>query len=242
MGARIRAARGVIVGVVIGALLASATTAGASRLITGKQIAAGTITSRNLATGLRKQIARPSPGRDGAPGADGVAGAYGVAGPIGPVGLPGPKGELGAEGDPGAKGDPGPAGSIVSVHAQKAIPYSGDINDAPGPFTSMATVPQVGDLVMRCGTAGGGGYADLLLRNTTDHQLLNGSIIVPPDNPLTGTYVVGLQAQGVGLTALQGSSATVMSLGADATVVELALIVRTDASGCSYDVRWWKIV
>ena len=72
---------------VLGALIATAATAGAASLITGKQIKDGTITAKDLSKALRAQIAR--------------------------TGAPGPQGPAGGDGAPGSKGDPGPVLDVV---------------------------------------------------------------------------------------------------------------------------------
>lgn len=64
-------------------LIMGATTATAARLITGKQIKNGSITAKDLSTGLRAQLAE--------------GGAPGLQGPQGPKGDPGPKGDKGAD-------------------------------------------------------------------------------------------------------------------------------------------------
>jgi hypothetical protein len=72
---------------VLGLLLATAGTATAARLITGKDIKNGTITSKDLSKALRAQLRK--------------------AGTPGPAGPPGPKGDTESQ---GAKGDTGPQG------------------------------------------------------------------------------------------------------------------------------------
>ncbi len=68
----------------IGLVIATAGTATAARLITGKQIKDGSIAQRDLAKPVRVQLAK--------------------------AGKPGPKGDPGAKGEPGAAGSPGAAG------------------------------------------------------------------------------------------------------------------------------------
>lgn len=70
-----------------GAILASAGTATAARLITGKQIKNGTITERDLSASVRAKLAKVgATGPAGAPGASGAPGAKGDTGATGPAG------------------------------------------------------------------------------------------------------------------------------------------------------------
>lgn len=71
----------------VGVVIATAATAGAAGLITGKQIKRGTITARNLSPALRKQIAKA-----------GKPGSQGQRGEQGPQGVPGTNGQDGAPG------------------------------------------------------------------------------------------------------------------------------------------------
>jgi hypothetical protein len=70
----------------LGLLIATAGTATAARLITGKQIKDGSISSKDLSKALRAQLKKPGvPGAAGAPGASGAPGPKGDAGAVGPV-------------------------------------------------------------------------------------------------------------------------------------------------------------
>jgi hypothetical protein len=75
-----------------GAVIASAATAGASRLITGKQIKNGTITAKDLSKAVRTQLRKVGPrgaqGLQGLQGAQGLKGDTGQIGQIGPAGAP----------------------------------------------------------------------------------------------------------------------------------------------------------
>jgi hypothetical protein len=73
-----------VIAFVLGLLVASAATAGAKALISGKQIKDGTLTAKDLSPALRAKLAR-----------------------VGKTGPAGPKGAPGAKGDPGPKGDTG---------------------------------------------------------------------------------------------------------------------------------------
>src|SRR3954452_22194707 len=81
---------------VLGLVIASATTAGAASLITGKQIKNGTIAKQDLSKAVRKQLAKT-----GAGGAAGAQGARGAQGPAGDNGAPGARGTNGTDGTDG---------------------------------------------------------------------------------------------------------------------------------------------
>jgi hypothetical protein len=80
------------------ALLVGGGTATAARLITGKQVADGSLTGRDIKDGSigAKDISRKA-----------LASLRGKAGPQGATGAAGPTGAAGAAGAQGAKGDPG---------------------------------------------------------------------------------------------------------------------------------------
>jgi hypothetical protein len=90
--------RRALLGFGVGVVVATAATAGAAGLITGRQIKRGTITARNLSPALRKQIAKAGkPGPQGQRGDQGPAGTNGHDGAAG-IGLVGLYGN-GADGD-----------------------------------------------------------------------------------------------------------------------------------------------
>ncbi|HWT95507.1 MAG TPA: hypothetical protein VN238_21095 [Solirubrobacteraceae bacterium] len=101
------------------AALLTAGSATAAKLITGKQIANGSITAADikknslkadrLAPSLRKSMTA------------GKAGADGKVGPAGPQGPAGPKGDTGAQGEPGPKGDRGPSAGTLMRMAQSSV-------------------------------------------------------------------------------------------------------------------------
>src|SRR3954454_23643266 len=101
MRALLSGRRGAALAFAVGVLVATATTATAAHLITGRQIKDGTITSKDLSRDLRHRIAR-----------------VGATGPQGPAG---PKGDTGANGATGAKGDTGPTGATNVVVRRKDL-------------------------------------------------------------------------------------------------------------------------
>jgi len=81
MGGKLEGRAGLVVAFLLGAVIATATTAGAATLITGRQIKDGTITQKDLAKAVRDQLAKA-----GLPGPKGATGARGAAGPAGAPG------------------------------------------------------------------------------------------------------------------------------------------------------------
>jgi hypothetical protein len=81
--------------------LSGTAVAGTTKLITGSQIANGTIKLADIHSSAKTALK----GQSGANGAQGPAGAQGAKGPVGP------QGATGAKGDTGATGAPGPAGA-----------------------------------------------------------------------------------------------------------------------------------
>jgi hypothetical protein len=110
--------RGLIIGLVVGAIVASAGTAGASALITGKQIKDGSITKKDLSRAVRAELAK--------------AGAPGPTGPQGPQ---------------GSKGDPGPSTGPASGDLTGQFPApslgNGVVNAAKFGTIQMVTNEQV---------------------------------------------------------------------------------------------------
>lgn len=83
----VRGRAGTVLAFVLGLVIATAGTATAAKLITGKQIKDGSISAKDLSKTVQKQLSK--------------TGAAGTAGPQGPQGPQGPKGEPGT---PGANG------------------------------------------------------------------------------------------------------------------------------------------
>jgi hypothetical protein len=144
----------------LGLLIATAGTATAARLITGKQIKDGSITSRDLSKGLRAQIAKAA--KPGVPGAKG------------------------APGEQGPKGDQGPQGDRTHVVTRATRTYTDTGGVPSGPFTAAVTLPGFGTFETSCisyfwiPTDRFEYQADLRLRNTTGATLVaNGSALGP---------------------------------------------------------------
>jgi hypothetical protein len=105
----------------------------AAKLITGRQIANGTITGADVKGGSlgTKHLSRAAIRalQTGKPGARGETGPQGPAGPVGPAGAPGAKGEQGIPGPQGPQGPQGPSGIgpvIWSGIGSRIISGSGD--------------------------------------------------------------------------------------------------------------------
>ena len=71
---------GTVLAFVLGLVIATAGTATAAKLITGRQIKDGSISAKDLSKAVRAQLAK-----SGVPGSKGVQGAKGDAGPPGPI-------------------------------------------------------------------------------------------------------------------------------------------------------------
>jgi hypothetical protein len=82
-----------IVAFLAGILIATAGTATAAKLVTGKQIKNGSVSAKDLSKAVRAQLKQA-----GLPGPQGVAGPAGPAGPAGAKGDTGPAGPTGAPG------------------------------------------------------------------------------------------------------------------------------------------------
>jgi len=85
----------------------------AAAKIDGKDIAKGTVSSKQIKDGgiKLKDLAKNARGQDGANGADGAPGPAGPAGPRGNSGSLGPAGPAGADGNDGADGEDGADGA-----------------------------------------------------------------------------------------------------------------------------------
>lgn len=108
MAAWLARRRGIVIAFLLGAMLASAGTATAARLITSKDIKDGTIKEQDLAAAVRTKLnATVGATSVGPTGPQGPTGPKGDAGPKGDIGVQGPKGDTGQQ---GLKGDTGAQG------------------------------------------------------------------------------------------------------------------------------------
>lgn len=90
---------GLALAFILGLVIATAGSATAARLITGKQVKDGSIGEKDLAASVRAKLKRT-----------GAAGALGA------------RGEAGPKGDPGPRGDTGPAGPGTLTTASAVLP------------------------------------------------------------------------------------------------------------------------
>src|SRR4051794_7854259 len=149
---------GMLLAFALGLLVATAGTATAARLITGKQIKDGSIAKQDLSSAIRTQLAMA--GRPGAKGDPGPAGA------VGPAGRTGEQGARGADGGPGVAGAPGAAlayahisrAGDVEVSLSKNVPagnvHFGASNSGVYCFSGLGFTPR--SAIATLGVAGGG--------------------------------------------------------------------------------------
>jgi collagen triple helix repeat protein len=107
--------------------LSGTAVAGTAKLITGSQIASGTIKLAHLNSSAKKSLK----GEHGATGAQGPIGAQGPVGPqgaTGSAGAQGPKGNTGADGAKGDKGDKGDS-ELTGAFYATAFYNAGDTNE-----------------------------------------------------------------------------------------------------------------
>jgi hypothetical protein len=124
----LRGRAGMMSAFLLGLLIATAATAGAASLITGKQIKDGSINAKDLSKAVRAQLART--------GTPGAAGSQGAPGTPGAKGDPGTKGDPGAPGVDGQTGPPGPTyGEAHGAFAEAAYVPAGNV----GPSIQVTT-------------------------------------------------------------------------------------------------------
>ena len=108
-----------VIAFVAGLLIATAATAGAAALISGKQIKDGTLTAKDLSPALRAKLAR-----------------VGKQGPAGPKGDPGAKGETGPAGTPDPSGFYTKAESDGRFAQPRTVTVTGDAQPLNVPANS----------------------------------------------------------------------------------------------------------
>lgn len=141
----------------------------AKQLITGRDIARGTITSSNLARSARRSLAGPT-GRRGPAGA---AGADGLLGPQGPPGSAGERGPQGPKGDTGAQGERGLMGPTGAQGATGARGLDGAQGPQGSPGQALIASSVSAGAQLTTATALGD---DAPLTEADGLELLNGSV------------------------------------------------------------------
>jgi hypothetical protein len=161
----------------LGLLIATAATAGAAGLITGKQIKDGSISARDLSKAVRTQLGRP--GIAGTVGPQGAAGSQGAAGIQGAKGDPGTSGAKGDAGTPGVDGQTGPTGPTYG-EAHGAFAEGAYVPDGNVGPSIQVTTPVSGKLYVFghadgvvSGCSGGGSAAVYLY---VDSTRINGTL------------------------------------------------------------------
>jgi len=192
----LRGRAGMVLAFMLGLVIATAGTATASRLITGRQIKDGSITAKDLSPAVRARLVRTggatTTGPKGETGPAGIPGPAGSAGPGGPkgdsgsqglagdAGAPGPKGD---KGDPGGTGSQGPEGDRTDVVTMTAKTYESMPGNS-GTFAAATTIPGFGTYEASCyhfPTAPDTVYRTVVrYHNTTSHTvLLDGNPYAP---------------------------------------------------------------
>ncbi len=240
---------------ILGLVVATAGTATAAKLITGKQIKDGSISSKDLSKAVQKQLAKTGaagaqgpagqPGANGAnggngangpPGANGLPGAKGPVGDTGPAGDDGPVGDTGPTGPAGTTGPQGPAGTGSAIDGwqgeQDQIPFfgSGSPDENWPVATPRVVVPGVLEVRTICLHFDGGGQADVLLKDlhamTAPQLLLRGAL--SPADPIR-TDVRPQTGDGGKFGLLYSEAIDGQNYGA-----------ATETSPCHFDIRWWQ--
>ena len=146
----------------LGLLVATAGTATAAKLITGKQIKDGSISSKDLSKAVRAQLTK--------------TGVTGPAGSQGAKGDPGSKGDTGTKGETGTRGhsawDTIPAGQTVTG----AIEYDAESSVA-GDFRSSVAFPARAPMALTATTVNFA--ADAKAETTDDDPTCTGDAATP---------------------------------------------------------------
>jgi hypothetical protein len=102
----------VVAMIALAVALSGTAVAGTTKLITGGQIANGTIKLADIHASAKSAL-KGKNGATGAQGPVGAQGAQGARGPVGPQGATGAKGDTGASGAPGKDGKDGLSGLVT---------------------------------------------------------------------------------------------------------------------------------
>ena len=122
--------------------LSGTAVAGTAKLITGSQIANGTIKLAHLNQSAKGALK----GERGATGSRGPAGAQGAQGPVGPQGAAGAKGDAGHRRSPAHKGDKGDKGDdAVDGHGVRYVASRGTGGQTPWCDLTRPSSARVGD-------------------------------------------------------------------------------------------------
>ncbi len=193
---------------VLGLVVATAATAGAASLITGKQIKDGSISAKDLSKAVQKQLARP-----------GVAGAPGPAGAKGDAGA---RGETGPRGETGSRGfsawDPIPAGQTVTgsfVYDSQAVIF--------GDYSTEVALPALAPVALTNTTVNFS--PDIYAGTTDDDAACTGSAGAPTAPP--GKVCVYMDAT---------DNDTAGAIGAAATPARTGFIIAWTDDGANADV------
>jgi Collagen triple helix repeat (20 copies) len=116
----------VVAMIALAVALSGTAVAGTAKLITGSEIANGTIKLADIHSSAKTALK----GKSGLKGAQGPVGAQGAAGPQGAAGAPGAKGDKGDKGEKGDKGTPAPTllrltGDFAGTNASVATTLDG---------------------------------------------------------------------------------------------------------------------
>jgi hypothetical protein len=120
-------------------------TATAALMVSGSNIADGTITAKDIkrgTLGTRQLSAKSIRSLRGQPGEHGLPGAPGPAGPAGPQGVKGDPGEPGPTGPPGLQGETGPRGPSFAKFVSRP---DGPVSVPANTSTNIATITGLRD-------------------------------------------------------------------------------------------------
>lgn len=163
---KIRVAPTTAVAFLVGVGVATAGTATAAQMITGKQIKNGSITAKDLSKGLRKQL--------------GVPGPVGPAGPSGPVGPAGPAGSVSTVVNrrfemQGSITPPGQVGVLTGScqSGERALSAGYTSGGTAADFVVHRSLPMKGNNVATAGAENPDGWAIVFTLTTGQSVYLN---------------------------------------------------------------------